>query len=599
MRSRFSCSLYVGRQTVAFKAAHIIATMATTLPRNADVADQLDLLADISEIRGEDSFRVSAYRRAALRVRESSTLVAQLALEGKAKDLNGIGQTIENKIVEIIEDGEIHALTKRKAEIPADVVRFTKLPGLGPKTARKIWQELGVTTVAELKEAAEAQRLRTLAGVGAKLEESVIRALEAPEPPEEPRRTLLGKALPALQAVVSVLAEHPACDRVSIAGSARRYKETVRDLDIIATASDPGALIEYFTKLRWVVEVAAKGDTKATVVSADGFRFDLRVVPPESYGNLLQHFTGSKQHNVALRERAVRKKLSISEYGVLDTEGGETFTATDEEELYEFLGYQFIPPELRENTGELDAARDGGLPKLVELRDLRGDLHTHTHWSADGKNTLEEMVRSAIARGYDYYAITDHSHYLREGRLQQQRREIEQLQEHVGEFRILRGVEVNIKASGELDLPDEALAELDWVVASVHAAREKNPLDRVFAAMENPYVDCIGHLTGRKLNKRGPVEIDIDRVIEKALETGTFLEINSQPDRMDLRDVHARAAREAGLKLVIDSDGHELGAQDYVEFGVGIARRAWLTKDDVVNTRTWKQIERLRKKRPR
>jgi DNA polymerase (family 10) len=590
--------LYVGRQTVAFKAAHIIAIMAATLPRNADVADQLDLLADISEIRGEDSFRVSAYRRAALRVRESSALVAQLALDGKAKDLNGIGQTIENKIVEIVEDGEIHALTKRKAEIPADVVRFTKLPGLGPKTARKIWQELGVTTVAELKEAAEAQRLRTLAGVGAKLEENVLKALEAPEPAEEPRRTLLGKALPALQAVVSVLTDHPACDRVSIAGSARRYKETVRDLDIIATASDPAALIEYFTKLQWVVEVAAKGDTKATVVSADGFRFDLRVVPPESYGNLLQHFTGSKQHNVALRERAVRKKLSISEYGVLDTESDETFTTTDEEELYSFLGYQFVPPELRENTGELDAARDGTLPKLVELRDLRGDLHTHTHWSADGKNTLEEMVRSAIARGYDYYAITDHSHYLREGRLDQQRREIETLQKRVEPFRIVRGVEVNIRASGELDMPDEELAELDWVVASVHAARQKNPLERVFSAMENPYVDCIGHLTGRKLNKRGPVEIDLDRVIEKALETGTFLEINSQPDRMDLRDVHARAAREAGLKLVIDSDGHEIGAQDYVEFGVGIARRAWLTKDDVVNTRTWKQIERLKKKRP-
>jgi DNA polymerase (family 10) len=573
--------------------------MATTLPGNADVADQLDLLADISEIRGEDSFRVSAYRRAAQRVRESSSLVAQLALEGKAKDLNGIGQTIENKIVEIIEDGEIHALTKRKAEIPVDVVRFTRLPGLGPKTARKIWQELGVTTVAELKEAAEAHRLRTLAGVGAKLEENVIRALEAPAPAEEPKRTLLGKALPALRAVVSVLAEHPACDRVSIGGSARRYRETVRDLDIIATASDPAALIDYFTKLHWVVEVAAKGDTKATVVSADGYRFDLRVVPPESYGNLLQHFTGSKEHNVALRERAVRKKLSISEYGVLATEKGETFTTTDEEELYRFLGYQFIPPELRENTGELDAARDGALPKLVELRDLRGDLHTHTHWSADGKNTLEEMVRSAIARGYDYYAITDHSHYLREGRLEQQRREIEELQKRVEPFRILCGVEVNIRASGELDMPDEVLAELDWVVASVHAAREKNPLERVFAAMENPYVDCIGHLTGRKLNKRGPVEIDLERVIEKALETGTFLEINSQPDRMDLRDVHARAAREAGLKLAIDSDGHEIGAQDYVEFGVGIARRAWLTKDDVVNTRTWKQIERLRKKRPR
>jgi DNA polymerase (family 10) len=572
--------------------------MATTLPRNADVADQLDLLADLSEIRGDDSFRVSAYRRAATRVRETSAPVAELALSGRAKELQGIGKTIEGKIVEIIQDGEIHALTRRKAEIPDEVVLFMRLPGLGPKSAKKIWKELGITTLDELRQAAEAQRLRVLPGMGAKTEENVLRALAAPAAAEEPRRALLGRVLPALRAVVAVLAEHPACDQVSIAGSARRYKETVRDLDIIATANDAAALIDYFTSLRWIVDVAAKGPTKATVVSQDGYRFDLRVVPPECYGNLLQHFTGSKEHNVALREAAVRRKLSVSEYGVQNTETGETFTARTEEELYRFLGYDFIPPELRENSGELEAARKGELPELVELRDLRGDLHTHTHWSADGKNTLEEMVRAAMARGYEYYAITDHSHYLREGRLEAQAQEIAALQEDVAPFRLLRGVEVNIKADGTLDMPDEQLATLDWVVASVHAARLKNPLERVFAAMENPYVDCIGHLTGRKLNKRPPVEIDLERVIEKALETQTFLEMNSQPDRLDLRDVHARAAREAGLKLVVNSDGHEIGAQDYVEFGIGQARRAWLTKTDVVNTRTWKQIERIRKRRP-
>jgi DNA polymerase (family 10) len=572
--------------------------VATTLPRNADVADQLDLLADLSEIRGDDSFRVSAYRRAAQRVRETSAPVAELAVAGRAKELQGIGKTIEEKIIQIVEDGEIHALTRRKAEIPGEVVLFMRLPGLGPKSAKKIWQELGITTLEELRHAAESQQLRTLSGMGGKTEENVLRALAAPAAAEEPRRTLVGRALPALKTVVSVLAEHPACDQVSIAGSARRYKETVRDLDIIATANDAPALIDYFTKLRWVVEVAAKGPTKATVVSQDGYRFDLRVVPPESYGNLLQHFTGSKEHNVALRENAVRRKLSVSEYGVQNTETGDTVTARTEEELYRFLGYDFISPELRENCGELEAARNGELPKLVELRDLRGDLHTHTHWSADGKNTLEEMVRGAVARGYEYYAITDHSHYLRDGRLDAQATEIAALQEQVEPFRILRGVEVNIKADGTLDLPDEQLATLDWVVASVHAAREKNPLERVFAGMDNPYVDCIGHLTGRKLNKRGPVEIDLERVIEKALETKTFLELNSQPDRLDLRDVDARAAREAGLKLVVNSDGHELGAQAYLEFGIGQARRAWLAKGDVVNTRTWKQIERIRKQRP-
>jgi DNA polymerase (family 10) len=577
-------------------AAHIIAIVAS-LPRNADVADQLELLADLLEIGGEDSFRVTAYRRAALRVRETPTQIAQLALDGKAKDLQGIGKTIEGKIIEVIEDGEMHALTKRKAIIPGEVPLFTRLPGLGPKSARRIWQELGITTLEGLKAAAESQQLRTLAGMGPKTEENVLKALNAPQAAEEPRRTLLGRALPALKAVVAVLAEHPASDRVSIAGSARRYKETVRDLDIIATASDAEALIEHFTTFDWVIEVVAKGSTKATVVSHDGFRFDLRVVPPESYGNLLQHFTGSKDHNVALREAAVRKKLSVSEYSVSETETGEEHKFGTEEELYAFLGYAYIPPELREQCGELEAARAGKLPNLVEVGDLRGDLHTHTSWSADGKNTLEEMVQAAIARGYEYYAVTDHSHYLREGRLSAQAEEIAALQERVAPFRILRGVEVNIKADGTLDMSDAELATLDWVVASVHASREKNPLERFFAAMENPYVDCIGHLTGRKLNKRPPIDIDIERVIEKALETNTFLEMNSQPDRLDLRDVHARAAREAGLNVVIDSDGHEIGAQAYVEFGVGQARRAWLTKADVVNTRTWKQIEKLRKRR--
>ena len=570
--------------------------MTTTLPRNADVADQLDLLADLCEIGGEDSFRVTAYRRAALRVRETPTQIAQLALDGRAKDLQGIGKTIEAKIVEIIEDGEIHALTRRKAVIPGEVPLFTRLPGLGPKSARKIWQDLGVTTLTELKAAAEAQQLRTLPGMGAKTEENVLKALAAPAAADEPRRTLLGRGLPALKAVAAVLADHPAARQVSIAGSARRYRETVRDLDIIATAADAGALIEYFTNLDWVIEVVAKGSTKATVISHDGFRFDLRVVPPESYGNLLQHFTGSKDHNVALREAAVRKRLSVSEYSVTETETGEEHRFPDEEALYRFLGYAYIPPELRENCGELDAARAGTLPKLVELGDLRGDLHTHTDWSSDGKNTLEEMVTAAIARGYEYYAITDHSHYLREGRLEAQGEQIAELQERVAPFRILRGVEVNIRADGTLDMTDENLATLDWVVASIHAAREKNPFERLAAAMENPYVHCIGHLTGRKLNKRPPIDLDIERVVEKALETRTFLEMNSQPDRLDLRDVHARAGREAGLKVVIDSDGHELAAQDYVEFGVGQARRAWLTKADVVNTRTWKQIEKLKKR---
>jgi DNA polymerase (family 10) len=568
------------------------------LPRNADVAEQFDLLADLLELEGADAFRVIAYRRAADRMRETSGSIAQLALEGKAKELQGIGKTIEEKIVQVVQQGEIEALTRKKAGVPPEVVLFMRLPGLGPKTAARIWHELGVTTLAELKEAATAERLRTLTGLGAKSEEKILKALVFQAESPEPARHLLGEGLPAVQAVVAALREHPSATAVSEAGSVRRRKETFRDLDLIATADDPAELTGYFTQLDWVVDVAAHGDTKATVVSREGLRFDLRVVPPESYGNLLQHFTGSKDHNVAMREDAVRRGLSISEYGVTTVDSGEVFHSGDEDAVYEFLGYQPIPPELRENAGELEAARRGELPSLVALRDVRGDLHTHTHWSADGKSTLEEMVEAAAARSYEYYAITDHSHYLREGRLQAQLEEIERVRDRYPQLRILSGVEANIRASGEVDVADEDLALLDWVVASVHQAPDSRPTERVLEAMQNPYVDCIGHLTGRKIGQRPPRDVDVERVIEGALETGTVLEINGQPDRLDLRDVHARAAKEAGLKLVVTSDGHQVRAQAYVELAVAQARRGWLTKGDVLNTRTWKQVEKLRKRRP-
>ena len=365
---------------------------------------------------------------------------------------------------------------------------------------------------------------------------------------------------------------------------------------MIATAKDPRALIDYFVALEWVAEVAAHGDTKATVVSHDGLRFDLRVVPPESFGNLLQHFTGSKDHNVALREAAVKQGLSISEYGVKTVETGEVFTTRDEAELYEFLGYQYIPPELRENLGELDAARKGELPELVDVKHVRGDLHVHSTWSSDGKNTIEEMARRCIERGYQYMAITDHSHYLRDGRLEAQWREVEQLNEKLAPFRILRGIEANIRANGEVDVADELLAQLDWVVASLHQAFDKNPTERIISAMEHPRVHCIGHPTARKINKRPPADVDVERVIEKGLETRTFLELNSQPDRLDLRDVNARRAGEAGLKIPVDTDAHQISALDWMEIGIAQARRAWLTKDQVLNTRTWKQIEKLKKK---
>ncbi len=564
-----------------------------SLPTNADVAAQFELLADIFELEDVESFRVLAYRRAATRIRETGTSVAQMALDGKAKELQGVGKTIEEKIVQIVEDGEVHALTKHKQLVPAEVVEFTRIPGLGPKTARRIWHELGITTLEGLKQAAESEQLRTLSGLGPRSEENVLKALsEKKRETGGPARALLGMALPTLLEAIEELRAHPSALKVSEAGSARRRRETVRDVDIIATARDAEALIAHFTELPWVVEVAARGSTKATVVSGHGLRFDLRVVPPECYGNLLQHFTGSKNHNIAMREEAQRRGLSISEYGVLVTETGETVTHTDEKELYDFLGYQFVPPELRENAGELEAARGGSLPKLVELRQLKGDLHAHTTWSADGHNTVEEMALAAIERGYEYLAITDHSHYLREGRMEAQDREIDAVNKKLAPFRLLKGVEVNIRADGSLDVPDEVLAERDWVVASIHSAFHRDPTERLCGAMESPHVDSIGHLTGRKIGRREGMSIDPGRVIETAARTGTALEINSQPDRLDMPDPLARLAGEEGILVPVTSDAHRASTLAYVELGIGQARRAWLTKKQVLNTRSWSQIEK-------
>jgi len=564
------------------------------LPRNSDVADALDELADVSEVLGEQGFRIIAYRRAATRVRETAASIAELALTGRAKELPGIGGTIEAKIVELTETGHMAALEKRRAEVPGEVTQFLRLPGLGPKTAARIWRELGVTTLDELRAAAEQQRVRTLQGLGAKSEEKILAALDKGFGAEPERRGLLGVGLPVVREVVEALREHPTAVEVSGAGSVRRGRETFRDLDVIATATDPAALIGHFVTLPWVLEIAAQGDTKATVVTKQGLRLDLRVVPPEDYGSLLQHFTGSKDHNVALREEAQRRGLSISEYGVTVVDSGEVHRFRTEEELYRFLGYAWIPPELRENGGELAAARDGELPTLVDVSDLEGELHCHSTWSSDGRSSIEEMARTAKAAGYRYLALTDHSHYLRDGRMEAQWREIEEVNERVKPFRVLRGVEANIRADGTVDVADERLAELDWVVASLHTSFDRSPTERILAAIDNPHVDSIGHLTGRKLNKRSGADIDVEQVVARAVETGTALEINSQPDRLDMRDVHARLAGEAGVLVPITTDAHSAGALGYRELGVAQARRAWLTREQVLNTRSWRQIAKRR-----
>jgi DNA polymerase (family 10) len=567
------------------------------LPSNAELADRFELLADLLELDGSDAFRLAAYRRAATRMRESAAPVAQLALDGRATQIPGIGGTIAAKIVELSETGDLQALAKLRDRVPAGLVDVMRVPGLGSKTARRLYTELGISSEEELRAAAERQQLRALSGLGPKTEERVLQALSAPKTKLE-RKTLLGRALPAVEVALEELRAHPAAERVSEAGSIRRRVETVRDLDLIATASDPAALTSHFAGLPWVAEVAAHGTTKAVAVSYDGLRFDLRVVPPECFGNLLQHFTGSKDHNVALREDAVKRGLSVSEYGIATVETGDVFTAATEGVLYERFGYAWIPPELRENRGELAAAREGRLPKLVELDDLQGDLHMHTDWS-DGRDTLEAMAQTALALGRRYVAICDHAKRLKDGRMERQAAEIAALSERLDGLEILTGVEVDIRRDGSLDMSDELLAERDWVMASIHAGfrgGRDELTDRIVAAMENPYVDAIGHPTGRKLNRRGAYELDLERVFAKAVETGTFLEINSQPDRLDLTDVHAKAAVEAGVKLVISTDAHEVAHLAHLPLGVAQARRGWVTAADVVNARPWSEVAAMRKR---
>ena len=573
--------------------------MPAKLPTNAELAGRFELLADMLELDGADAFRLAAYRRAAARIRDSAVPVAQLALDGKATRLSGIGSTIEGKIVEVVETGDMAALAKLRAKLPPGLVEVMHVPGLGPKTARKLWSELGVES---LRRPARGGRAGTAPGPAR------ARREDGGEGPEvaggsakasaATGRTLLGKALPAVRRAVAEIEASGLADRVSEAGSVRRRSETTKDLDLIATATDPPALTAFFAEREWVAEVVARGGTKATVVSHEGFRFDLRVVPPESYGNLLQHFTGSKDHNVAMREDAVKRGLSVSEYGVLDVESGDTFQAADEEQVYEHLGYAWIPPELRENRGELEAAREGALPRLVELADLRGDLHMHTDWS-DGRATLEEMVVAAKERGHRYVAICDHARRLRDGRLEAQTEAIAALNASVSGIRILAGIEVDIRADGSLDFADEALAERDWVMASIHSGFDgprERLTERLVAAMEHPHVDCIGHPTGRKINRRPPYELDFERVCEAAAETGTFLEINAQPDRLDLTDMLARAAAEAGVRIVVSTDAHRLHELDNLELGVAQARRGWVTPEQVVNTRSWADVKKLLKR---
>src|SRR4051812_45313845 len=573
---------------------------------NAEIAAAFDELGDLYELDGAVSYRVIAYRTAAKAVRDASVSIMALTREGKVTSVPGIGKTLEEKLKALDETGDIPSAVKLRAKFPAGLVEMTKLPGFGAKRARQLYDALGVDSLEALRAAAEKGEVREVKGFGPKGEENLLKALAAHEQsggaPAE--RILLSRALPVAEEIVTALRDPPASDRVEVAGSLRRLGDSAKDIDIIATASDPAALIARLAELEIVATVAQSGDAGARVVTHSGMKIDLRVVAPDQFGNVLQHFTGSKAHNVQLREAMVRRGLHISEDGVLDDETGETTRCATEEEVYERLGLPWIPPELREGRGELEAAARGELPPLIAVDDLRGDLHCHTTLS-DGRNTLEQMVEAARALGYEYLAVTDHSashgfgNHVTPEALEARIDEIAALNERLDGFVVLAGTESNILTDGSPDYPDELLTRLDWVIGSIHTSfgmDEATMTERMLKAIEHPWLDAIGHPTGRKIETRPAYSIDMTRVIAAAAANGTMIEINSAPDRRDMNDSHGRAAAEAGVLILIDSDAHGAETLANIRYGIATARRAWLTAEHVANTRSWAEFAPLRKR---
>ncbi len=571
---------------------------------NAAIAQYFDELGDLYELDGAVVHRVLAYRNAAKAVRDAPVSVAELTRQGRVTSLPGIGKTLEEKIVTLIETGSIPSLDHLRAKFPPGLVDMTRLPGLGPKRARKLFDELQIDSLEALHAAAQGEQLRGLKGFGPKFEQAVLDAFASGVAEKPAPRFLLPRALGIGEQVTSGLRSLDGVDRVEIAGSARRMADSVKDLDIIATATDPARLTGAFARLDVIESAGTAGENAVRGRTHSGLTIDVRVVEPDLFGNLLQHFTGSKDHNMQLREAAVRRGLHVSEYGILDDATGETTRCAREEEVYERLGLAWIPPELREGRGELEAAANGGLPKLIELSDLKGELHSHTVLS-DGRQTAEQMALAARDRGLEYIAHTDHSathgfgNHVEPDTLKAQIEHVRALNEQIDGIELLIGTETNILPDGSPDYDDDLLAELDWVVGSVHTSfgmAESEMTKRLVAACEHPWIDAIGHPTGRKIERRKPYAVDMNAVIEAAARTGTMLEINAAPDRRDLNDVHARNAAQAGVKILIDSDAHGVRELALAKWGIATARRAWLTKDDVANTRSWPEFAKLRKR---
>lgn len=565
--------------------------------KNQEIARIFNEIADMLEIKNDNPFRIRAYRKASQNIESLSEDVTEIIKSNKKlTDIPGIGKDLAEKIVEYVNTGKMKSYEELKAEIPRAILELMSVPGLGPKTAKMIYDKLGIDSIEKLEDAARSHKLQQIPKIRAKTEENIIKGIEFLK--KSRGRIPLGLAWPVACDIVKALSGLKEVKKINTAGSLRRCKETIGDIDILVVSDKPAKVMDAFVSLPLVSEVLAKGDTKSSIRTKDNIQVDIRVVDSKCYGAALAYFTGSKAHNIRLREMAVKRGLKISEYGVFDEKTNKFISGAEERDIYDAVGLPWIPPELREDAGEIESALKGLLPTLVEMKDIKGDLHIHTRWS-DGGNSIEEMIEAARKRGYKYIAITDHSkalgvaHGLDEKRIIEQMELIKKLNEKIKDIKILCGVEANIGMDGSLDLPVEILQKLDIVVASVHSGfkqERKTMTERVVKCIRSGFVDVIGHPTGRLLGERDAYEIDIGEVLKAAKEMDTAIEVNAYPLRLDLTDVNCKRAKELGVKIAISTDSHFTDQLDYMSLGVSVARRGWLEKEEVINTYTYEGL---------
>lgn len=563
--------------------------------QNHKVSTILDRVADYLEMDGVD-FRSKAYRRAAHTVETLSVDIADMQKQGKLEELPGIGKHIHAKIEEILDTGRLEYLDNLKKEFPLDLDSLMSVEGLGPKKIKLLYQELGIKNLDDLEREAKRHHIRRLKGMGAKTEAKILQNLEFAR--KSIGRQLLGDILPLASEIKQRISALDIVDQVKIAGSIRRRKETVGDIDILTVTEHPNEVMDYFTQMDLVEEVIVKGHSKSTVRLYNGMGADIRVFKASDFGSAMVYFTGSRELNISLRKIAISRSMKLNEYGVF--RGDERLVSKTESDVFRVLGLDYIPPELRENTGEIEAAQQGKLPDLVDYSDIKGDLHIHTTWS-DGKSSIMEMANKASGMGYEYLAVTDHTRLpvargLDEKRLTQQMNEIDKINPELENITVLKGAEVNLDSYGNLDISGNVLGELDLVIAAVHYDLRQDPEkmnERIFRALQNEYVDILAHPTGRKLKERQPYKLDMEQLFQKASESGTILEVNSQPKRLDLKDIHVKMATEYGCQLVVSTDSHHTADLSYMELGVATARRGWAEKKDIINTLPLKKLLKL------